>query len=307
MADNFVQVPPNSTGLKIDTSELTVSANTVERQNICIADSTTAANIAKVNSIGELAVADSILEGCINNSIVSVSDSALEGGLLIAQGVASLAPSGPVLMGWTATSNPTETSGEINPISLTTAGAVRVDGSGVTQPVSGTFFQTTQPVSLANAPTTPVTGTFWQTTQPVSGTVTVIQSPVTTPGSALIPKFIAATTAVNLKASAGNLYGLYLLNLAATTSTTVAPAVMYVQFYDTTTVVSLSTTNFKFSLPIPPANGGAVGGGQTPLDIPPGVFALANFTSGISIVINATSASNTTASGTAPVGVIWID
>ena len=35
---------------------------------------------------------------------------------------------------------------------------VPVDGSGVTQPVSGTFWQTTQPVS----------GTFWQTTQPVS-------------------------------------------------------------------------------------------------------------------------------------------
>lgn len=68
-------------------------------------------------------------------------------------------------------------------------------------PVSGTFFQGTQPVSIASlpvghniidsgtltavtsitnpvavtlavAPTTPVTGTFWQATQPVSGTVT---------------------------------------------------------------------------------------------------------------------------------------
>ena len=37
----------------------------------------------------------------------------------------------------------------------------KVDGSGVTQPVS-----------LATAPTTPVTGTFYQATQPVSGTVT---------------------------------------------------------------------------------------------------------------------------------------
>ena len=37
-----------------------------------------------------------------------------------------------------------------------------------TTPVTGTFFQTTQPVSLATAPTTPVTGTFFQTTQPVS-------------------------------------------------------------------------------------------------------------------------------------------
>ena len=31
---------------------------------------------------------------------------------------------------------------------------------------------TTLPVSLATAPTTPVTGTFWQATQPISGTVT---------------------------------------------------------------------------------------------------------------------------------------
>ena len=35
-------------------------------------------------------------------------------------------------------------------------------------PVSGTFFQATQPVSLAVAPSTPVTGTFFQATQPVS-------------------------------------------------------------------------------------------------------------------------------------------
>ena len=39
-------------------------------------------------------------------------------------------------------------------------------------PVSGTFWQTTQPVSIATMPSTPVTGTFWQATQPVSGTVT---------------------------------------------------------------------------------------------------------------------------------------
>lgn len=35
-------------------------------------------------------------------------------------------------------------------------------------PVTGTFWQTTQPVSIATMPTTPVTGTFWQATQPVS-------------------------------------------------------------------------------------------------------------------------------------------
>ena len=35
-------------------------------------------------------------------------------------------------------------------------------------PVSGTFYQATQPVSIATMPSTPVTGTFWQTTQPIS-------------------------------------------------------------------------------------------------------------------------------------------
>ena len=60
--------------------------------------------------------------------------------------------------------------------------AVKVDGSGVTQPVSGTVavsnFPATQPVSLAVAPTTPVTGTFFQGTQPVS-LATAPTTPVT--------------------------------------------------------------------------------------------------------------------------------
>lgn len=65
-------------------------------------------------------------------------------------------------------------------------GTLTVDASGHTVPVSGTFWQATQPISLASlpalapgsavighvivdsAPTTAVTGTFWQATQPVS-------------------------------------------------------------------------------------------------------------------------------------------
>lgn len=42
--------------------------------------------------------------------------------------------------------------------------------------VTGTFWQATQPVSIASMPSTPVTGTFWQATQPVSGTVAATQS-----------------------------------------------------------------------------------------------------------------------------------
>lgn len=53
---------------------------------------------------------------------------------------------------------------------------VNLKTSSITLPVSGTFWQTTQPVSIASMPITPVTGTFWQATQPVSGTVAATQS-----------------------------------------------------------------------------------------------------------------------------------
>jgi hypothetical protein len=99
--------------------------------------------------------------------------------------------------GAVTTAAPAYTSDFDNALSLTTSGALRVDGSAVTQPVSGTFWQTTQPVSLASLPalsagtnaigklaansgvtigaveiaasqSIAVTGTFYQATQPVS-------------------------------------------------------------------------------------------------------------------------------------------
>jgi len=50
MADGVVQVAPDSSGKKVDTSELTVSAQTVERQRIVIADNATAAALAAVEN-----------------------------------------------------------------------------------------------------------------------------------------------------------------------------------------------------------------------------------------------------------------
>lgn len=62
------------------------------------------------------------------------------------------------------------------------AGAVNVilDSGVVTSitnavAVTGTFWQATQPISIASMPSTPVTGTFWQATQPVSGPLTDTQ------------------------------------------------------------------------------------------------------------------------------------
>lgn len=50
MPDAFVQVQPDSSGKKVDTSELTVSSQTVERQRIVIADTTTGAALAAVRN-----------------------------------------------------------------------------------------------------------------------------------------------------------------------------------------------------------------------------------------------------------------
>jgi hypothetical protein len=112
--------------------------------------------------------------------------------------------SGPLVMGAVTTTPPTYTTAQTNPLSLTTAGLLRVDGSGVTQPISGsitvsgtTTVSGTVTANQGGAPWTmkpdgtawaqtgtsanvnvtnasiPVTGTFWQATQPVSIAATV--------------------------------------------------------------------------------------------------------------------------------------
>lgn len=67
MADAFTQVPADSTGDKIDTEELTVGANTVNRQRIQIAG-TSAAQIAPVSAT------DGLLVNLGTNNDVVVSD-----------------------------------------------------------------------------------------------------------------------------------------------------------------------------------------------------------------------------------------
>ncbi|MDQ6704012.1 MAG: hypothetical protein M3Z96_13475 [Pseudomonadota bacterium] len=69
-----------------------------------------------------------------------------------AQGSATSGQTMSLEAGAVTTSAPSYTTGQTSPFSLNLAGGLRVDGSGVTQPVSGTFFQGTQPVSLASLP-----------------------------------------------------------------------------------------------------------------------------------------------------------
>jgi hypothetical protein len=58
--------------------------------------------------------------------------------LTLTQGSTTSGQSGTLMQGAVTTAAPTYTTGQTNPLSLTTAGAVRIDGSAVTQPVSGT-------------------------------------------------------------------------------------------------------------------------------------------------------------------------
>lgn len=109
--------------------------------------------------------------------------------------------------------------------------AVKVDGSGVTQPVSGTVavsnFPATQPVSLAVAPTTPVTGTFFQATQPVSAAALPLPTGAATSANQPVPvakgtQGASATPTQDLKDSGRTSLTFYLDDLTGSSSEVLA-------------------------------------------------------------------------------------
>lgn len=99
--------------------------------------------------------------------------------LNLAQASTTSGQKGNLILGAVTTAAPTYTTAQSNPLSLTTAGAVRTDSSGTTQPVSGTVAATqsgtwtVQPGNTANTTAWKVDGSA--VTQPVSGTVTANQ------------------------------------------------------------------------------------------------------------------------------------
>lgn len=127
--------------------------------------------------------------------------------LTISQGTALGTNTQAMVGGSVTTAAPTYTTGNINPLSLTTAGALRIDGSGVTQPVSGTITAnagtgnftvvqatasnlnatvvgTTAAGSGASSGLITVQGNASGTPIPVSGTVTATNPSVSTTGTA---------------------------------------------------------------------------------------------------------------------------
>lgn len=188
MADQVVGVTnqPAGTGVKlVDTSEITVGSNTVERQRIVIADNTGAALFAGVNATGlkvdasgatvPVSIASAVpVTGTFYQATQPVSLSSLpalatgsnvigkaslvdSGGTdatdttnhalrvnvvagsssgAVAQGSTTSGQTGGLIQGAVTTSAPSYTTGQTDPLSLTTAGALRVDPSAVTSPVS---------------------------------------------------------------------------------------------------------------------------------------------------------------------------
>ena len=142
--------------------------------------------------------------GSITANIGTTGGLALEAsvtGLSLTQGTSTVGERGILQLGGVSTSAPSYVTGEVNPLSLTTNGLLRVDGSGATQPISAASLPlpsgaaTEATLAAVEADTTaiassaasidvktpalvsgrvPVDGSG--VTQPVSGTVTAVQA-----------------------------------------------------------------------------------------------------------------------------------
>jgi hypothetical protein len=103
------------------------------------------------------------------------------------------------------------------------SGGMAVSGTfwQTTQPVSGTFWQSTQPVSIATMPSTPVTGTFWQATQPISATTALKIGETGSCGTTIAnqPMIAVPTTSTAVFTSTTCVTAIYINNTNATAQT----------------------------------------------------------------------------------------
>jgi fibronectin-binding autotransporter adhesin len=82
-----------------------------------------------------------VVSGTVTSNIGTTNGLALDAtvsGLQVAQGSTTSGQNGSLIQGAVTTAAPTYTTGKTDPLSLTTAGALRTDSSATTQPVSGT-------------------------------------------------------------------------------------------------------------------------------------------------------------------------
>lgn len=250
----------NATAIKVDGSAVTQpvsgTVGLTAGQAVELLDSG-GTNKASISAAGAVKVDGSAVtqpvSGTVTANIGTSGSLALDAsvtGLQVAQASTTSGQKGGLVLGAVTTAAPTYTTAQTDPLSLTTAGALRVDGSGVTQPVSGTVtanagtgsFTVTQTTAAnlkvdlsgtaANATAIKVDGSA--VTQPVSGTVTANLAPATSGGCSDYHTVAAATTnAANIKASAGQIYTVSVFNNAAYP--------VFVKFYNTAGTPTVGT------------------------------------------------------------------
>lgn len=59
MADSYVQVPTDGSGKKVDTSELVIGTNTVERERVVLGDPNYGGNLVDVDPYGNIGITES--------------------------------------------------------------------------------------------------------------------------------------------------------------------------------------------------------------------------------------------------------
>ena len=145
---------------------------------------------------------------------------------------------GPMAQGSVTSLPPSYTTGQINALSLTTGGLLRVDGSGVTQGVSGTV--TVQQFTASNLNVTANQGSPPWTIQRVQN--------ATATGLTQTRVVAAATTnATSLKASAGNIAAIDLFNVATYT--------VFLKLYNKISAPTVGTDTPVWTIPIPATGG----------------------------------------------------
>jgi hypothetical protein len=270
MADGIVQVAPDSTGKKVDTSELTVSAQTVERQRVVLADTAAAAGVAAVQNV-QPASGDYGLTvrpaGDVNVVLAATAMTAT--GVLGTWDTAGYQSFNLQVTGtftatlvlemsddntnWNSTyffnalaAFPTSVS-----ISVTTAvgnGFGPIRSRYLRARVSAFTSNTSSAVTLVlrMIPQYPefINVNITNPTVGFSGAVTV---PTTANGTTSFVKSAATTNATSLKATAGNIFSMNLVNNSA--------AVKYFKFYNKTSAPTVGTDTPVAVIGIP-ANGG---------------------------------------------------
>jgi hypothetical protein len=137
----------NGVGLKVDASgaTLTVSGSVSITGTPSVSISGTPTVTLSASSVTANAGTN------LNTSALALDASV--NGILLSQGSTTSGQKGPLAQGAVTTAAPSYTTAQTSPLSLNASGGLRVDGSGVTQPVSQSGTWTVQPGNTAN--TTP--------------------------------------------------------------------------------------------------------------------------------------------------------